>query len=246
MKKEEVIKIKNLGKTFESKDGKIKYNVLKDINLSIQTGDFCIIYGPSGSGKSTLLHHIIGLETPTTGEVIVRGTNVTKLSNEERAIFRSEKFGTVYQMWYWIKSLNVVENVAMPLLIKGMSKKEAIRKALRGLEDIGMNDYAKKYSAELSGGEQQKVLMARALVNNPWIIIADEPTGNLDTHSADQVMQMLQKLNVIHGRTIIMVTHNLIYLPMASKKIALKDGMVVSTSDQEFSDEIKTELRGVI
>lgn len=243
MEKDTIIKIENLVKTYHFNGTDIP--ILDGINLSIKSTDFCILYGPSGSGKSTLLHQITGLESPTKGKVSVRGTNISALSEEKKAIFRSQKFGIVYQMWYWIKPLTVWENVAMPLLIMGIPKSEARKRALESLAEVGMQDYALKYPVQLSGGEQQKALLARALVNNPWIIIADEPTGNLDTHSADQIMHTLQDLNVSHKRTIIMVTHNLIYLPMATRRVALKDGQIV-TSDQQIGREIKTELKGVI
>ncbi len=240
-----LIKIENLEKTYKSRDGNIKYPILKGIDLTINKSDLCIIYGPSGSGKSTLLHHIIGLEKPTKGNIFIQGQNIATITDEERSIFRSKNFGIVYQMWYWIKSLTVLENVAMPLYVEGFAKDKAFKRAMACLEEVGMQDYALKSPVQLSGGEQQKALLARALVNNPLIIVADEPTGNLDTHSSDQIMQLLQNLNVNEKRTIIMVTHNLIYLPMASKKVAIKDGLVISSDAQGVANEIRTELQGV-
>jgi ABC-type lipoprotein export system ATPase subunit len=151
----------------------------------------------------------------------------------------------VYQLWYWVKSLTVWENVALPLLIGGEKESEAKIKAIHALDEIKMADYADKKPMQLSGGEQQRIGLARALVNNPWIIVADEPTGNLDTHASDEVIQLLQQLNVGSKRTIIMVTHNLIYLPLASKEVAMRDGKII-TSSREVKDEIKKELRGVL
>jgi len=243
---EVIIKIENLKKSYRPEGTDREIPILQGIDLEIKTGEFAIIYGPSGSGKSTLLHHIIGLETPTSGDIWVKGINITQLTPEQRAIFRTKNFGMVYQLWYWIKSLNVWENVAVPLLIKGYTIRQAKQAAFKALIEIGMQKYAYKKPVQLSGGEQQRVGLARALVTDPKIIIADEPTGNLDTHSADAVMQIFQELNVKHKRTVIMVTHNLAYLPLASKTIALKDGQVVSSGTEDVKEQIKQELKGVI
>jgi putative ABC transport system ATP-binding protein len=220
-----LIEVNDLHKTFKTEAGSV--DILKGISFEVQPKEFAILYGPSGSGKSTLLHHIVGLETPSFGSVKIGDVAISKLNQEERSIFRAQHFGMVYQLWYWIKSLNVWENVAIPLLIQGMPEKEAKKKALEALERISMEKYANKRPAQLSGGEQQRVGMARALVNDPVILVADEPTGNLDTHTSDHVMGILQDLNVNHGRTIVMVTHNLIYLPMASKVVHIQDGKIV-------------------
>jgi len=177
--------------------------------------------------------------------VIIRGTNITSMNDEERAIFRAEKFGMVYQFWYWAKSLTVWENVAMPLYIGGIDEKKARDQAMESLREISMDKFANKLPAQLSGGEQQRVGLARALVNNPWIVVADEPTGNLDTHNADLVMEVLQKLRA-KKRTVLMVTHNLTYLPIATKTIALKDGKVISSGSEAIKKQIKEELKSVL
>ena len=246
MAEEVIIKVQNLSKNYKLEGTDREIPVLRGVNLEIKKNDFAIIYGPSGSGKSTLLHHIIGLEVPYCGDIWIKSTNIVKLSPEERAIFRAKNFGMVYQLWYWIKSLNVWENVAIPLLIRGQTLQQAKRPALEALTNIGMQKYAYKKPTQLSGGEQQRVGLARALVNNPLIILADEPTGNLDTHSADAVMQILQELNIKHKRTIIMVTHNLVYLPLATKTVAMKDGTVVSADTTGVKEQIKEELKRVI
>ena len=244
MNHEGIIKISGLEKKYKIADDK-EIEVLRGIDLEIKSTDFCIIYGPSGSGKSTLLHHMVGLELPTQGKISIRGTNITKLNSEDRAIFRSQKFGMVYQVSYWIKSLLVWENVALPLLISGERESKAKVNALKCLEEIGMQDYAYKNPMQLSGGEQQRVGLARALVNDPWIIVADEPTGNLDTHSADQVMQIFQNMNVKRKRTIIMVTHNLSYLPVATHEVAMRDGQIVA-GITAVKQQIKQELKEVL
>lgn len=244
MAHEGIIKIEGLKKKYKvGEDQEIE--VLKDINLEINSTDFCIIYGPSGSGKSTLLHHMVGLELPTEGHIKIRGTDITKLNSEQRAVFRSKKFGMVYQLWFWVKSISVWENVALPLLIAG--EKESIAKiaAMKSLDEVGMVDYAYKKPMQLSGGEQQRIGLARALVNDPWILVADEPTGNLDTHSADQVMKIFQRLNTHRKRTIIMVTHNLSYLPMATREVAMRDGQIVSGA-LAVKEQIREELKEVL
>ena len=221
-----IISVKNLKKSYQLEKGKT-VEILKGVSFEIEEKDFCIIHGPSGSGKSTILHHIAGLELPTSGEIIIDGTDITKLSSDDRAVFRAEKFGMVYQLWYWVKSLFVWENVALPALIDGDSEKIAYAKAMDKLDEVGMVNYAHKRPMQLSGGEQQRIGLARALINSPKIIIADEPTGNLDTHTSDEMMQLFQYLNEHYGHSIIMVTHNLAYLPLANKVVVVQDGLVV-------------------
>ncbi len=242
---EAVIKIEGLKKEYIL-DGGRKSPVLYGVDMEINARDFAILYGPSGCGKSTLLHAIVGLEEPTEGRIKIRGTDIYKLGPEERAIFRAQKFGMVYQAVYWIKALSVWENVAMPLLIAGEREGLSKKRAMKVLEEVGMAKYAGKRPMQLSGGEQQRVGLARALINNPWIIIADEPTGNLDSHASDGVMQIFQRLNVEGKRTIVMVTHNLIYLPMANKQIAIRDGLIISGGVSSLKEEIKKELGGMI
>lgn len=237
LEREPIIKIENIVKDYPTDEGK-PAPVLRGVSAKIYPEDYAIIYGASGSGKSTLLHHIMGLEVPTSGNIIVCGTDITKLNSEERAVFRAKHFGMVYQFWYWAKSLSVWENVAMPLFIDGVMESEAKKSAMKMLEQIGMEKYADKRPMQLSGGEQQRVCLARALINNPKIIIADEPTGNLDTHNADQVMQTLQKLNLQDKRTIVMVTHNMSYLPYANRTIEMQDGKIISSKKEHLESEI--------
>jgi putative ABC transport system ATP-binding protein len=242
MSHEIIIKVEDLKKDFDL--GKSKYEALKGISLEIKSTDFAIIYGPSGCGKSTLLNTITGLEQPTAGKVKVRDNDIYQMSENDRSRFRASKFGIVFQQPLWVKAMDLVHNVAMPLLIDGEKEKRACTKAIDLLNDVGMIKYAHHKLSELSGGQQQRAGIARALIHNPWILIADEPTGNLDTHSADDVMKLFQKLNVLHKRTIIMVTHNLIYLPLATKKIAMKDGLV-SEGESEVNELVKNEYESV-
>lgn len=220
-----VINVENISKVFDL--GKRKIQALSDVNLEIKSKDFLIIFGPSGCGKSTLLNIIAGADEPSSGKVIVRGKNIFNMTEDERGIFRSKKMGIIYQMSYWIKSLNVVENVAMPLIIEGMKAKRAISKAMALLLELKIDKLATQNPSQLSGGEQQKIGFARALISNPHIIIADEPTGNLDSTSADEVMSLFHTLNTQYKKTIILVTHNQAYWEMGTRRIEMRDGTIV-------------------
>jgi ABC-type lipoprotein export system ATPase subunit len=200
--------------------------ILKDISLNVVEGEFLIIFGPSGSGKSTLLNCLIGLEPISRGEITVEDKRLNLMDDDARAGMRINTFGVVYQQPIWVKSLTVVENVALPLMIRGSARNAAIRKAHTHLREVHMDRYAHRYPTEISGGEQQRVGLARSLINNPRILVLDEPTGNLDSKTADEMLLLLQGMNRSKGITIIMVTHNMAYLPMASKTIRLRDGEI--------------------
>ena len=202
--------------------------ILKDINLSLYSGEFVIIYGPSGCGKSTFMHTILGLEKPTRGKVFLRGEEIFKMEDDKRTNYRRQKIGMVFQQANWIKSLSVWENVAYPLLISGYEDADAKERAFKVLKDVGMENMANKKATELSGGQQQRVALARALSTDPWIIMADEPTGNLDSSSSAEIISILARLNREQSRTIIMVTHDMNFLPLATRRIAMSDGRVVA------------------
>lgn len=219
------VKVNNLHKSF--KVGKRRLKVLKGINFNIYSGEFVIVYGPSGCGKSTLLHTILGLEEPTKGKVFVRGENIYSLNENQKADFRKQKFGMVFQQSNWIKSLSVIQNVSYPLILQGLSEKDAAVKALSCLKQVGLEHLANNKPTELSGGEQQRVSLARSLTTNPWILVADEPTGNLDTESSIGVMKILTKLNRVDRKVIIMVTHETRFLPLANRLIGLTDGKII-------------------
>lgn len=225
---EVVIDVKGVDKDFVV--GKNTIKVLKKIDIDVRSTDFVVIYGPSGCGKSTLFNIILGLDMPTKGEVIVRGTKIYNLDDDQRAKFRAKKIGMIYQMPYWIKSLNVIENVALPLIIEGEKEADAIRHTKRILADIGISDLSGQIPTQLSGGEQQKVGLARALVSNPWILMADEPTGNLDSKSGKEIMEIFRDLNQKHKRTILMVTHNEEYFDYGTRKVEMKDGEIIKDS----------------
>lgn len=236
-------RIKNLNKSF--KVGEQKVEVLKGIDLEIDQDDFMVIFGPSGCGKSTLLHSFLGLEHPDSGSIEVLGLDIYKdLDEDGRSEFRKENFGMVYQQANWIKSLSVVENVAFPMMLTGSAKKHAIWQATDILERVEMADWANYNPNELSSGQQQRVALARALMNNPTIIIADEPTGNLDYESGLSLMNLLTELNKKHKKTIVMVTHDLEYLVYAKTAIKMLDGRI----EAEYRDgdkNLKKEINNI-
>jgi putative ABC transport system ATP-binding protein len=242
--KHPIIKISKLFKSFNV--GKGKVDVLKDINLEIFAGEFVVIFGPSGCGKSTLLNTLVGLETPTEGTVMVRGKNFYDMKQNDRTIFRRKKFGIVYQSSNWIRSLNVIENVAFPLCLAGANERKAKERAKNLLTLFRLEEFENNVATELSGGQQQRVSVARSLITNPWIIIADEPTGNLDTTSAADLMYAFQFLNSENKRTIIMVTHNPDYEKYATRIIKMADGKILSTKVKKHVDVKEDENLGDI
>lgn len=221
----EVVKIRKLKKSFAV--GHTFVHILKDISATLYSGEFVMIYGPSGCGKSTLLHSILGLEPPTSGSIFLRGKDLYAMESEERTNFRREKIGMVFQQSNWIKSLSVLENVAYPLFLSGYKYIDAIKKAQETLQEVEMGSYAKQRPTELSGGQQQRIAMARAIITDPWILIADEPTGNLDTQASSDIMHLLALLNRKKRRMVVMVTHEINFLPIATRRIGMKDGAII-------------------
>lgn len=242
--KRSIISLKGVDQAFKVGDENIQ--VLKNVNFEMYENTFNIIYGPSGSGKSTLLNILTGLQQPTNGHVAFDGDALYDLKSNELAWFRANKIGIVYQQNYWVKSLNVIENVSMPLFFLGYSRSKAAKIAQESLEQVSMGAYTKKNPSLLSGGEQQRIAMARALVNNPLFVIADEPTGNLDSKNGDMIMDLLQKCQTELKRTIILVTHNMEYLPLADKLLHIQDGMVeemISSSIRATADKLMQEMK---
>lgn len=219
-----MITVKDLTKTF--KEGELETKVLKGINLEIQTGEFVAIMGRSGAGKSTALYQISLLDHPTSGSVVIDGLEVTELTSSARTRYRLNNLGYVFQDYALIPELTAKENVALPLLMQGMSKSKAYEKAVQTLTSIGLGDRAENLPSKLSGGQQQRVSIARAIAHEPKIIFADEPTANLDSESGQIVMKLFQELNK-KGQTIVMVTHELEYGKLADRIIELSDGQVI-------------------
>ncbi|KXK09255.1 MAG: Lipoprotein-releasing system ATP-binding protein LolD [Microgenomates bacterium OLB23] len=218
------IKATNITKTFRVGDEDVQ--VLKEINLEIQKGDFAIIFGPSGSGKSTLLHALLGLEAPTTGNILIEGKDFYAMTEDERAIYRRHRVGMIYQQALWINSLNVCDNVTFALNLLDYNSEMIAQKGDAVLKMVGMENWASHRPTELSSGQQQKISLARAMVIDPVLMVADEPTGNLDTVSGLNLMQTFLDINA-KGITIIMITHDLDYLKYATKLIHVLDGSVV-------------------
>jgi len=220
-----IIEAKELSKNFLVGENNI--HALRDVSVKVNATDFLVIYGPSGCGKSTLLNIMSGVDTPSKGDIIVRGTNIGKLDEDARAQFRAKKMGIVHQNPSWIKSLNVYENVALPLIINGTEHNVAYKRAISMLKELEIDNFANQKPTQLSGGQQQKVAIARALVSNPWIVMADEPTGNLDSTSADEIMSVFHNLNKAFKRTIIVVTHNQSYWSVGTSRLEIKDGKII-------------------
>ncbi len=218
------IKAEGVNKIF--KVGEQDVHVLKDVNLEINEGDFTIIFGPSGSGKSTLLHCLLGLEAPSQGSITIEGHNFYDMNEDERAMYRRNKVGMIYQQPLWINSMNIIDNVVFALHLLDVDKDLIEDKGLKALERVGMKEWARYKPRELSSGQQQKVSLARSLIIDPALIVADEPTGNLDTVSGQNLVQTFLDVNA-NGLTIIMITHELEYLKYASRLIHVVDGVVV-------------------
>lgn len=222
-----LITVSDVKKEFSSAAGKT--TILKEANFVIEEGSFTVIYGRSGSGKSTLLNSLVGLEPPTSGLITYEGSDIYSMSQNERAYFRAHTLGMVHQQNHWVHSLTILENVALPLNFIGYSKQDAEYQAYESLKRLNMEKHASKYPKVLSGGEQQRVAMARATVNNPSCIVADEPTGNLDSFNGDAMIDLLRYFNKELDRTIILVTHNLEYLSVGDKLLLIDDGEIVET-----------------
>lgn len=235
-KKEEkaVLEGKGIHKVF--KVGNNDIEVLRGIDIEIKKQEFIILFGSSGCGKSTLLNVMLGLEAPTEGKVFFMHEDIYAHGEDYRSQIRKEKVGLVYQQQNWIKSMNVIENVAFPLTLKGVLREERDQRAYELLEKVHMQDSAYQMPMELSAGQQQKVAFARALITNPVLLVADEPTGNLDSKSSIELMKMFSEYNE-QGNTIVMVTHDLEFLTLATRSLNMLDGLIVAEyfrGDQEL------------
>ena len=218
-----ILELKNITKIYGKGDSETK--AVDDVSFTVEQGEFVAIIGPSGSGKSTLLHIIGGVDTPTTGNVIIDGTDITKLKESPLSIFRRRQIGLVYQFYNLIPILTVEENLTLPLLLDGRKpNKEQIDYLV---SNLGLGDRLKHLPNQLSGGQQQRVSIGRALANNPALLLADEPTGNLDSENSKEIVALLRKFNREHNQTVIMITHDERIAQSADRIIAIEDGKIV-------------------
>lgn len=220
-----MIKLTGINKIYRTNE--IETLALENVNLDVAKGEFVSIMGPSGCGKSTLLNIMGLLDAPSSGKIEINGTSVESMKDKELAAFRNKTLGFVFQSFHLINSLNVIDNVELPLLYRKMAAKERTRSAKEVLERVGLSHRMRHMPTQLSGGQCQRVAIARAIVGNPEIILADEPTGNLDSKMGAEVMELLHKLNKEDGRTIVMVTHNEEQAKQTSRTIRFFDGRQV-------------------
>src|SRR5258706_7111141 len=228
---EPIVQIRDLSKIYGR--GEIEVRALDHVSLDIAAGEFLALMGPSGSGKSTLLHILAGIDRPTSGQCLVQGTNVAELNETDLADWRNTHVGFVFQTFNLIPVLTAFENVELPLLLTALSAGERREHVAAALELVGLADRTKHLPRQLSGGQEQRVAIARALVTDPTLVVADEPTGNLDAHSAAEVLTLLQTLNRNAGKTVIMVTHDPKAAAYARRTVHLEKGELLNGSDQQ-------------
>jgi len=228
-----ILEAREIEKTYRM--GKVLVLALKKVTLEVEQGEFVAIFGPSGSGKSTLLHVLGGLDRPEKGEVCIDGINLSTLNDARLAEVRLRKIGFVFQFFNLLPRLTALRNVELPLTLADVSEKESMQKATDMLELVGLKNRVNHKPTELSGGEQQRVAIARALINDPKILLADEPTGNLDTTTGWEIVRLLKRLNEEKGQTFVVVTHDQSVAETADRMIYLKDGVIQSMKENRGS-----------
>lgn len=233
-----VIQVKNLYKVYRVGDSHVR--ALDGVNLEIYKGEFCSIVGTSGSGKSTLLNMLAGLEKPTKGEIIIAGEHMENKTENQLVKFRREHIGFIFQSFNLMGTMNAVENVALPLTFQGVDKDIRMKRASRVLDMVGLKEHKKHKPTQMSGGQQQRVGVARALVVNPEIIFADEPTGNLDSNTSREVMELMQKVVREQKQTLVMVTHDNYLAGFADRIFHIIDGKIVKIEDNRNKAEEPT------
>jgi putative ABC transport system ATP-binding protein len=221
----DVVKVENITRVF--KIGKMETQALRGVNLNIENGEFTALVGPSGSGKTTLLQMIGCLDQPTSGKVIINGQDVTRLNRNQRADMRRGTLGFIFQFFALIPTLNAYENIEMPLLLTGQPAGDRRERVKQLLEAVGLTDRANNRPDQMSGGQQQRVAIARALATKPALILADEPTANLDTANGEQVMEIMTRLNKETGVTFVFATHDPRVIKYARRVVTLRDGLIV-------------------
>ena len=220
-----IIQVRGLEKTYRTARGEL--NLFRGLNLTVETGEMVAVVGQSGAGKSTLLHILGALDAPTAGTVYCASTNVTELGSRQAAAFRNREIGYVWQFHYLLPEFTAQENVALPLLARGVNKAEAMAMAANWLREVGLDERGAHRPGELSGGEQQRVALARALVNRPRLLLADEPTGDLDETTANRVFELVGRLHASHKLTSILVTHNMDLASRCTRVLRLESGRLI-------------------
>lgn len=221
-----IVETRYLTKTYEQ--NAIKVHALSDISVNIEAGEFTVMVGPSGSGKTTLLNHIGALDTPTSGDILISGQSLSQLTHSQLTSLRLWKIGFIFQEYNLISVLTAKENVEYVMLLQGLDAKERRRRAEAILSEVGLADMANRRPNELSGGQQQRVAVARAMVTQPAIILADEPTANLDSKTGANLLDLMRELNQVHGTTFLFSTHDQMVMDRAKRVLHLKDGRIVS------------------
>ncbi len=227
--KKPVIQVRDLYKIYSVGENRVR--ALNGVDFNIYQGEFCSIVGTSGSGKSTLLNMLAGLEKPTKGKIVIEGKHLEKMTEEQLVKFRREHVGFIFQSFNLMASMNAEENVAMPLMFRGIEKKERLEKARKMLKLVGLKQHMRHKPTQMSGGQQQRVGVARALVLDPQIIFADEPTGNLDSNTSAEVMNLMKRIVKEENRTLVMVTHDNHLASFADRIFHIKDGKIVKIED---------------
>ncbi len=220
-----VIRVRDLYKIYRVGENRVR--ALNGVSFELYKGEFVAVVGTSGSGKSTLLNMMAGLEKPTKGEILIGRTHIEKLSEKQLVAFRRENVGFIFQSYNLLPTMNAVENVALPLSFRGIPRKERLKKALHYMKLVGVKDQAEHMPSQMSGGQQQRVGIARALVVDPKIIFADEPTGNLDSHTTMEVLRLMQRIVKERSQTLVMVTHDNNLASYADRRIRIVDGKIV-------------------
>ncbi len=222
-----MIYLKDITKTYDM--GSVQVQVLRGITLSVKEGEFLSIIGPSGSGKSTLMNMIGCLDVPTTGEYYLDGKEISTYNEKQLSKIRNQKIGFIFQKFNLLPKLSALENVELPLIYRGMNQKERMKKSIEALEKVGLNDRMSHKPTELSGGQQQRVAIARALAGDPPVLLADEPTGNLDSKSGSDVMELIHELSN-EGKTIVLITHDIDIANEAQRIVTIKDGLLLNNA----------------
>ena len=226
-----IVEARNVVKVYDT--GEVKVRALRGLDLSVKEGEMVAIMGPSGCGKTTLLNCLSGIDEVTDGEIVIEGTDLSRMSDRQKTDHRAKRMGFIFQAYNLLPVLSAVENVELPLLVSGVKTKVARQEALKALDLVGLREWADHKPAELSGGQQQRVTIARALVNEPAIIWADEPTGNLDSENSMQIMEILCRLNKELEQTYILVTHDPDVAELADRIVTMESGLISSDEETE-------------